>query len=509
MGFKVIAKSPCAILMENGVRGINAYCDYLRRVRGDREGGAGAIVMNANPFTLGHLHLIRQASQAVPWLYIIVVREDHEMFNYAERKAMIEAAIDDNRGDLPNVTVVEGSDYAVSEVTFPTYFLKAVTDATDTHITLDLDLFVTHIAPALGVTTRFVGTEPTDRLTARYNELMAEQLPQRGIRVQAVERFAIAGEPVSASRVREAFDEENFLQAASLVPRTTQPHLIAHLAVQALQIELDTTPKPGLVDQHDNGAHHDMDYALMCKSIQALRPYFVQLAWLGFECGRQGIDVDVAQMRTIGITAERAMLQATGGVNTHRGALFSLGLIATAAAWLAVNDGGIDKDRLQQQIISLAQQMPKAHGTHGGEAVEKYHVMGALDMAREGYWALFNLWIGNYAPCRSARILLLLLIMSELDDTNVLHRSHDMQVLRDVQRKAADICHYWHTHDYVDELGCTHGSVPTSPEAHCEPFNTTLVEALNQEFIERNISPGGSADMLALTILVCSLLNYN
>ena len=116
MGFKVIASAPRAILMENGMKGIGRYTDYLRRTRGDRPDGAAAIVMNANPFTRGHRYLVEQAANGASTLYVIAVREDCSTFSYAERLAMIQAGC---KG-LDNVVVVEGSDYAISELTFPT-----------------------------------------------------------------------------------------------------------------------------------------------------------------------------------------------------------------------------------------------------------------------------------------------------------------------------------------------------------------------------------------------------
>lgn len=103
--------------------------------------------MNANPFTKGHRYLVETASKMVDNLYIIVVKEDKSLFSYQERKSMIEQGTK----DIENVVVCKGSDYAISAATFPTYFLKELTDATDTHITLDLDLFSTYIAPALGI----------------------------------------------------------------------------------------------------------------------------------------------------------------------------------------------------------------------------------------------------------------------------------------------------------------------------------------------------------------------
>ena len=105
MGFNIIASAPCAILMENGLKGIGAYTDYLRRVRGNRPDGAAAIVMNANPFTRGHRYLVEQAAKEASTLYVIAVREDRSAFSYAERLAMIQAGCE----ELDNVTVVEGS----------------------------------------------------------------------------------------------------------------------------------------------------------------------------------------------------------------------------------------------------------------------------------------------------------------------------------------------------------------------------------------------------------------
>ena len=199
MGFRLIAQAPKAILMENG-QGLKDYCRYLSNLR--RLGNNGVIVMNANPFTLGHQYLIKEAAKQVDRLYVIVVKEERSVFKYAERKAMIEQGTE----DLMNVTVCEGSNYAVSGVTFPTYFLKEITDATDTQILLDLDLFVHFIAPHLGVTIRFVGSEPTDELTARYNLLMEQVLPRHGYKTVEIPRY----QSISASVVRKELDSGHF-----------------------------------------------------------------------------------------------------------------------------------------------------------------------------------------------------------------------------------------------------------------------------------------------------------
>ena len=480
LGFKVIASAPKAILMENGMKGISRYSDYLRRIRGDRAEGAAAIVMNANPFTLGHRYLIGQAAQSATTLYVIVVREDRSIFSYAERLAMIQ----DGCKDFDNVVVVEGSDYAISELTFPTYFLKQVTDATDTHITLDLDLFARHIAPALGVTTRYVGSEPIDALTARYNELMQEQLPQHGINVVTIERLVLDGQPVSASRMRQALAGGSLIQASALVPKSTEPYLIAHLACDAMRAELGTTPKPGLVDRHDNGSHKDMDLALMSRSIDTLQPFMVQLALYGYSCGENYEIPDVQTVRNIGLEAEKAMLNATNGVNTHRGALFAMGLATLSAAWCMSRDGIVNSKQLRELIMQVAGQFPATAGTHGNEAVNAYRVTGALDMAKAGYTLLFDNWLPAYKryladDTTTAPHRLLLLVMSQLDDTNVIHRV------------GFDQAH----------------QVKQEAMALLEDYSTAGMEAMNRDYISRNISPGGSADMVALTLFIHSILN--
>ena len=480
MGFKVISSAPHAILMENGMRGIGAYTDYLRRVRSGRSDGAAAIVMNANPFTLGHRYLIAQAAQEASTLYVIAVREDRSIFSYNERLAMIQAGCK----DFDNVVVVEGSDYAISELTFPTYFLKQVTDATDTHITLDLDLFTRHIAPALGVTTRYVGSEPIDALTARYNELMQEQLPQHGITVKTVERLVLDAQPVSASSMRQALKNGSLTLAAALVPQTTEPYLIAHLASDALHAELNTTPKPGLVDRHDNGAHKDMDLSLMSKSIDALHSFLVELALYGYSSSEQYELPDAQIVRRIGIEAEQAMLKATGGVNTHRGALFSMGLTTLAAAWCISRDGIVSSKQLRELIMQVAEQFTPTAGTHGNDAVNAHRVMGALDLAKAGYEQLFINWLPAYRSyltheASTASHRLLLLIMSQLDDTNVIHRVGYDQA-QQVKQEAL---------------------------ALLNDYSTAGMEAMNRDYIARNISPGGSADMVALTIFMHTILN--
>ncbi|WP_315554187.1 [citrate (pro-3S)-lyase] ligase, partial [Alloprevotella tannerae] len=254
LGFHLLAEAPKAVLLENGLSGWLTYERYLKSLR--REGTSGLIVMNANPFTRGHHFLIAQAARQVDTLFIIPVKEDCSKFSYAERKAMLEVGC----RDLENVIVCEGSDYSISAATFPTYFLKELDEAATTQMTLDLNLCAKRIAPALGAKIRFVGSEPLDQMTKRYNELMHEILPLEGISVVEMERLSERDRAISASAVRTALAEEKFSEAAAKVYPTTIPYLLAKLASMALQKELDSSPKPGLVDQIDAGAHQDMDY---------------------------------------------------------------------------------------------------------------------------------------------------------------------------------------------------------------------------------------------------------
>lgn len=524
LSFRLLAEAPEAVLMETGIGGLGDTVEALKKIKEEGEVCKennqeckkeektnlnittpqhlnpstpqplttttplrGVVVMNCNPFTLGHRYLIEQAAKQVERLFVMVVREDCSLFAYAERKAMVEQGV----AHLKNVTVIDGSEYAISQATFPTYFLKRLDDAADTQMLLDLDLFRRHIAPALGTTVRFVGTEPTDRLTRRYNQLMHEVLAD----VRETARLEKKGNAVSASRVRKAMEQGDMSTIRQLVPPTTLPYIIAHLATQALQAELDTTPKPGLVDKDNNGAHRDMDYALMQRSIDTLHPYFVKLALLG--CA-DALPTHTS-IRDIGIEAEKAMLSATNGVNTHKGALFSMGLAVVAAAHeerkIAANEEQILKERnggedvlvsLQTTIKALAASFPDTNGTHGSKAklLSKgtTAIKGALDNAREGYEMLFAEWLPFYIERRKERDAhtlhkTLLRIMCDLDDTNVIYRT-DLATAEEVKQEA---------------------------RALLDNFSEAALKDMDRHYTARNISPGGAADMLSLTIFIGSI----
>ena len=487
LGFKLLAEAPKAILLENG-RGLADYCAYLRAHQ-----APGVIIMNANPFTLGHRYLIEQAdfstrptglgrndkSSVISSdarraesrnLVIIPVKEDASRFSYAERLAMIRSGA----GDWADV--VEGSDYQISAATFPTYFLKNLSDVAETQMRLDIDLFGRHIAPALGARVRYVGSEPADPLTARYNALMKELLPKYGVQLVEIQRLACSPDgtkdsstppaaplrmtkgttpelvkgPVTATEVRALLDEGRFKAASALTPESTWPYLLADLAERALRMELDTPMKPGLVGPDSVGAHKDMDYDVMRKGIAAIRPFFPRMA----------LAETPEELRQLGIDAEAAMLAATGGVNTHRGAIFALGLalyrqpIAETAALL---DNGSSKRR-------------------------EAGIRGAMQMAKDGYKELFEDWLPYYRAChfeRNREICTLLRIMATLDDTCVIHRAGYARA-QEIKAEAKTLADH---------------------------FDKEKLKEMCDRYAAEGISPGGAADMLALTIFIDSIFN--
>ena len=455
LGFHLLAEAPKAILLENG-GGLEAYVRYLAAL--PRKGVCGVVVMNANPFTLGHRHLLEVALKQVDTLFVLPVKEDVSFFPYAERRSMLEA--------VPGVVLAEGSAYQISAATFPTYFLKDLSEASETQMQLDIDLFARQIAPALGASVRFVGEEPEDALTSRYNSLMAQMLPSFGISTVVVPRLRLDGVVVSASRVRRALLEGHFADAARLTPGSVHPYLLSALAVRALRMELDTPLKPGLVGPDSSGAHHDMDYGLMQRGIAAIRPYLSRMACA--ETAEQLVD--------LGVAAEKEMLSATLGVNTHRGAIFCLG-IALAAAGGREMETIHSEDVMQNNVRQIAEVVLRKQFSDSKLHFTLEDLHGARAMAAEAYAPLFRDWLPLYRQTRSPQRTLLG-IMSTLEDTCVLHRVGALRAQR-VREEAA---------------------------ALLENYSEEGLKQLCIRYAREGISPGGAADMLALTIFIDSIL---
>jgi [citrate (pro-3S)-lyase] ligase len=214
LNFRLLVTHTMAALLEIGP-GIREYLGMHRALM--RPGENGAIVVNGNPFTLGHLHLAETAARRVERLYLFVVREDRSVFPFAVRFRLAQEAT----AHLPNVVVLETSRYAVSAGTFPSYFLRRLDDAALAQMQLDVRLFASVLAPPFSVRARFVGDEPYCATTAAYNRTMEEVLGEYGIAWTQIPRLAQDGAAISASRVRERLGRGDLDGVASWVPPAT------------------------------------------------------------------------------------------------------------------------------------------------------------------------------------------------------------------------------------------------------------------------------------------------
>ena len=299
---------------------------------------------------------------------------------------------------------------------------------------------------------------------------------------------------ISASYVREALEAGDFAAAAVLCPRSSWPYLLAQLAQRALMMELNLPLKPGLVCPDSNGAHRDMDYALMQKGIAAIRPFFAPMAMAN----------STEMLRQLGMEAEKAMLAATGGVNTHRGAIFCLGLALNA--WM---QGAHNEELMQNRLAETAQSIFRIQLNDSNLATTPVALCGARQIAASGYRILFEDWLpflrkGERASSPIQLQKLLLRIMSTLDDTCVVKRA-GAERAQQVKKEAEEILRFAQN----DKEGSQNDKTnPCHPE-EAKPTKDLFAEALKElcdRYAAEGISPGGAADMLALTIFIDSII---
>ena len=224
LAFFQVGQADKAVLLESDRHGIARYVESLRAALPPHEGPRGCIVMNCNPFTLGHQYLIEQAAARCGQLLILLVEEDRSAFPFKVRLALTRQGC----AHLDNVTVLPGGPYVISAATFPGYFIKEMSDVVATQTALDIDIFARHIAPGLGLTARFAGEEPSDPVTAAYNAAMLARLPECGVAVHILPRRETGGTPISASRVRALVKEGRLAEIAELVPQSTYNYIAAH-----------------------------------------------------------------------------------------------------------------------------------------------------------------------------------------------------------------------------------------------------------------------------------------
>ncbi|HDR8858406.1 TPA: triphosphoribosyl-dephospho-CoA synthase MdcB [Burkholderia territorii] len=261
---------------------------------------------------------------------------------------------------------------------------------------------------------------------------------------------------------------------------------IAELAERSLVLEIDTYPKPGLVSHVDTGSHADMDAATFARSAAVLRPYFAELAAAGAR------DADMSVLRKIGLRAEHAMLAATGGVNTHRGAIFGLGLLCAAAgrrtapgaAGRTMTLGAFVAQRWGTEILGG----PRLPDSHGERASRRYGVGGARREAADGFPTVYSVGLPALRRAQhrvpddpeAARVDACFALIAALDDTNLLHRGG--QAGLDFARATARA--------FVARGGI-----------RARDWRLRAVAA-HRAFVARRLSPGGAADLLAMSVFV-------
>jgi len=263
--------------------------------------------------------------------------------------------------------------------------------------------------------------------------------------------------------------------------------LLANLAYEALIKEVETTPKPGLVDLNNNGAHLDMNINTFYDSSKALLPYFEKFAMYGCSHKDEEPDCFLKDLRKIGKEAEERMLEATKGVNTHKGAIFSLGICLCASSYLISNNKEFKElqeiiKRISKPVLKDFDLIKKAK-TSGEKLYLEYGIKGVRGQASEGYPICFEVALPYLESLKGYSendklCLTLIRIMSELIDTNVIHRSSYKEAL-ELKERMKELSVGLKDRDYLK-----------------------IINELDQEFITRNISPGGSADLLALTIFI-------
>lgn len=216
LGFYEIARiNGQIVFMENKRTGFSSYLNSLEKQK-ESAPRIAALVMNANPFTLGHQYLVEKAASENDILHLFIVSEDASLVPFSVRKKLVM----EGTAHLKNIRYHDSGPYIISNATFPSYFQKDEQAVIESHAMLDLTVF-TKIASALGINRRYVGEEPTSLVTGIYNQIMSEKLPENGIECVIVPRKENKGAVISASTVRQALKEENWPLLEELVPETT------------------------------------------------------------------------------------------------------------------------------------------------------------------------------------------------------------------------------------------------------------------------------------------------
>lgn len=224
LGFKEVGRAePYAALLEAGLGSIDSYCREISDIADQLPSGNRAcLVVNCNPFTFGHQAVIAKAAAENQGVVVLVVSEEKSVFPFEVRFNLVKAGLT----QYNNVAIVPAGKYIVSSATFPGYFTRG-DETVLAQTRLDAEIFSRHIAPALKVTTRYVGNEPYCPITQAYNQAMMDILPRKGVKVVEMPRLEINGEIISASKVRQAIRDNDWKTVKSMVPDSTYSYLMS------------------------------------------------------------------------------------------------------------------------------------------------------------------------------------------------------------------------------------------------------------------------------------------
>lgn len=284
-------------------------------------------------------------------------------------------------------------------------------------------------------------------------------------------------------------------EAGHLLPGDERSaRIIGRCAINALYQELATYPKPGLVSPVDNGSHDDMDAGLFFRSLFSLRFYFRDIAAAGMR------NDSFADLRTMGLTAEKRMMQVTLGINTHRGAIFNLGLLAAAAGKMLAGRQSLGQAGLGATIRDTWGEEIRWHGqslsrlSHGRQVSWRFGVGGAVQEASAGFPHVFEVGLPALQECldggndlNGAAVQCLFRLMATLPDTNLLYRGGE-EGLRFVQHSA--------------------GSFLAAGGINRPGWQARAVH-VHRQLVGLNLSPGGSADLLAAVLFVNYLQTWS
>lgn len=232
LGYKVIVDTDKVSLLEAGNKNIHSELKNIKNSYElkDEEQYA-ALIMNCNPFTLGHKYIVKKAAMDNKNVIIFVVEEEKSSFPFQVRFQLIK----DGVKEFNNVTVIPGGNYIISSATFPNYFLRKDDDILKEYTKIDGNVFGKYFCKELNITKRYVGSEPYCNVTNTYNETLREVLPKYGVEVEIIERCEIENKAISASRVRELLKEDRLEEVRELVPLTTYEFLTSSLGKDIIE----------------------------------------------------------------------------------------------------------------------------------------------------------------------------------------------------------------------------------------------------------------------------------